>query len=240
MKQLLAGRLDPLTFSIGFVEAPLQQIAESIHRDHLRFSPEACLQALSGSLEAMLHTLEPLTVPAYRTLIVGTHSNWTAYFLNHINGDDLLLQVSLTAEALGCRGVVATKKADIADSPADDVEGLAGSVSFALFGPGEAESFNLVRKIMVENYRKWTFETIGSPQPFEDTNQYKKRKVQERFTPEMLDQYCEAMGIQLADEKFYSSEGRLLGVLPYTPPNVYQLSLAEARKLKGLPLTNLG
>jgi hypothetical protein len=66
----------------------------------------------------------------------------------------------------------------------------------------------------------------GDPLPFEKPEYYQARRVRDRFTDAMLEEYCRALGIDLFNENFY---GPRFGILrdmrplpPGTPQETYQ------------------
>src|SRR5262249_42389236 len=65
----------------------------------------------------------------------------------------------------------------------------------------------------------WVFETSGDIQPYEKPEMYVARRVRDRFTPDLLEEYCRALGIRLFDEHFYGPKGILIA--PRTLPRVY-------------------
>jgi hypothetical protein len=79
---------------------------------------------------------------------------------------------------------------------------------------------------------KWVFYASGTPQPFEEPERYKERRIRARFTDEMLERYCAALGISLFDEHFYGPSGFLVTVP--LPSGHNTMSLEEARELLGL------
>ncbi|PPH59611.1 hypothetical protein C5C93_08425 [Rathayibacter toxicus] len=50
---------------------------------------------------------------------------------------------------------------------------------------------------------RWSLDLSGDPLPFEDLEAYKNRRVAERFTPDMLNDYCAALGLCPFDDDFY-------------------------------------
>jgi hypothetical protein len=64
---------------------------------------------------------------------------------------------------------------------------------------------------------RWSFQQTGEPQPFEDLAAYQRRRIRDRFTPEMLETYCEALGIRPFDEDFYLPSGIVKVGDDYTP-----------------------
>jgi hypothetical protein len=87
----------------------------------------------------------------------------------------------------------------------------------------------------VYDANRWVFEAWGEVQPFEMAEQYKAHRIVDRFTPEMLVQYCLALGIQLLDPDFYGPGGVLFEVTRRLPPTEPSMSLAEARAKIGFP-----
>lgn len=54
---------------------------------------------------------------------------------------------------------------------------------------------------------KWDFFEKGEPLPFEDLNQYRKRRIRDRLTPEMAREYCLALGWNIESEAILASAG---------------------------------
>jgi hypothetical protein len=73
----------------------------------------------------------------------------------------------------------------------------------------------------------------GTPQPFEDLAAYQRRRVRDRFTPDMLVAYCSALGIRPFDEAFYRTAGQLVENLRITG-NIRTETLQQARLSHGL------
>ena len=54
----------------------------------------------------------------------------------------------------------------------------------------------------------WTFGTIGESFPFERVDRYAAKKIRERFTPEMLEEYLRELGIRAFEETFCDAGDR--------------------------------
>jgi len=109
------------------------------------------------------------------------------------------------------------------------------AVGFKLYAPEAREWLNLERSVSaVNDYGKWTFEATGSVQPFEKPDRYQARAVKNRFTPEMLEEYCSALGIRLFDGEFYGPAGNLVKIGDPLPPEFVAISLAEAQSRLGI------
>jgi hypothetical protein len=71
-------------------------------------------------------------------------------------------------------------------------------------------------------------------QAFEHIDQYAARRIVDRFSAEMLADYCGALGIDLFDEQFYGGPGVVTQSRPWFLPKLATVSLAEARRQLGM------
>jgi hypothetical protein len=116
-------------------------------------------------------------------------------------------------------------------------------VSLTLHGPEPTPWHGMLRMVRVEFDDEdglEEFEEVGEVQPFEQPEQYLVSRTRDRFTPELLDQYCRALGIRYLDPDFYGPHAVLLEAAhpPKLTPRggIVSLSLAEAqRQLDILP-----
>jgi hypothetical protein len=233
MKALLDNRLAPLTHSWGFLEVPFQRAVDKAAQWTKSTFSQVEVVNFELSLVDALCSLAPLITPPRKKLLLSTKSNWVAYFDNGVNGGDPSSFVGYLSEHLECRGLAVTCIPHSVST--QDDKGSYGAVIFELYAPEKREWLNVERSITLMNDKgEWTFETNGSVQPFEKTERYNAGNVQDRFTPELLEEYCSALGIRLFDEDFYGPSGVLLKVLDPLPPDFVPVSLAEAREKIGL------
>ena len=231
MESFLGGRFVPLTFSIGFIEKPLAFVGD----EYLRWSREhqsaVEVVPIEGRLPSVLPKLEPLTTLPRRTLLLATQSPWTAYFDNGIEGPDPAPPVVYLIQKLHCRGLVATCVPHTLTTETGSNTGTYGAVQFELFAPERREFLNYERSVgAIYEGGRWRFDANGSIQPFEDVSRYTARRITDRFTPEMLQRYCEALGVRIFDEDFYRGPGLLVVTRDPLPKGHGQLTLAEAQK----------
>jgi hypothetical protein len=180
-----------------------------------------CGRPISGSLPSLLDALLPLTGPLLRCVWVQTAGPWTAYFDNFVLGSDTFGPVSYLAQQLGCRGVAIGCREGTAKRGA--------SASFTLYGPEQTDWLNIVRSVAaVEDDGRWKWRASGIPQPFEDAAAYRRRRVGDRLTADMLALYCGALGMRLFDESFYGTAGQLVENVRVTG-NVRSETLQQAR-----------
>jgi hypothetical protein len=222
---LLADRHAPITDAIGFLEADFAQVVAADARWRDSLGGYRC-RRIGGPLPSMLNALLPLTGPLLRYIWVQTTGSWTAYFDNFVNGSDTFGPVSYLAEQIGCRGFAIGCRLGTARRGA--------SASFSLYGPEKTDWLNVIRSVAaVQENGRWEWSESGTPQPFEDTAAYIRRRVRDRLTSDMIATYCGALGIRPFDESFYSTAGQLIDNLNITG-NVRTETLHQAREWHGL------
>ncbi len=79
-----------------------------------------------------------------------------------------------------------------------------GGVLFQLFAPIATDWLNSVRTVgVLWDGARARFTSEGTVQAFEEVDQYKARTIKDRFTSEMLERYCQAMGIDVFNASAY-------------------------------------
>ena len=190
---LIAPEFAPITFTVGFLERPLEEVAGVLRAWYAGAGIARTLRPpATGPFPAALGQLEPLGAPEFTRLWVATDSaRWrTAYFDGFVNGTDAFPPVSYLAERLGCHGLVAGAQPDSA--------ACFGATHIALYGPAAAAWLNLEWSVAALNDGgRWTFQRTGPPQAFEEPEAYARRRVRDRFPPELLWRYCRALEVPL-------------------------------------------
>jgi hypothetical protein len=169
------------------------------------------LENVEGNLETVLRKLLPLTIPIRtRFAFVPTQSAWTAYFDNGKQGTDAAGLVKVLAEKLNCRGIRTVLTPNTMPSkPSRETLGRYGATMLEVYGPDRKP----IRIIYAANDGgKWVFGESGASFAFEEVERYKAKKIRDRFTGEMLDNYLKHLGIAAFDENFYapSNTGSIL------------------------------
>jgi hypothetical protein len=141
--------------------------------------------------------LAPLQMPAGRELLVETSGPWTMQADNSRGGGDSVSWVGYLSEVLNCRGVIASHV------PASQYP--YPSTQFELLGPTGEPPLRYVRTVTAGIYDegRWTFETRGEVQPFEDLAAYGASRIRDRFDRNLLMRYLEALGIHADDPAFF-------------------------------------
>ena len=177
MKQLCENRYPSYTDCFGFLDATIEQALAAATRGGTRD-----VEAWEDS-----RTLEDIFASESPKILAPTRSPWLGMFDYGMRSHDYVAQ--LLSKDAGCRAVVVwlsddNRRLDIYDS-------------------GRA-----IRHIQASDQDgRWEFYQSGEPLPFEDLEAYERRRVRDRFTPEMLDAYCAALGLRPFDPDFYLASG---------------------------------
>lgn len=229
MRTLLDEHFAPITSSIGFLELPINDAAFGLKRWRQAHCQVVASQPQDGFPE-VLRRLEPLTSGARpRELLVAT-GRWTAYFDNSLRGTDAVSAVAFLSRTLQCQGLAIRVVPRTVGLPGVG-KGRAGSVQFELFGPLQTRFLNYVRTVAVTfDGNDWVFNANGTEQEFEEPEAYKKRRVRDRFTSEMLERYCRALGVDVFNPETYGPEAVLFESTVTMPTNGLAMTLAEAQE----------
>ena len=230
MKALLGNRFAPITFTWGFVEAPFDQFSRSFV-DWQESLGKIESHAFRAPLSRSLSSLEPLTTPLDRYLLTETRSRWSAIFSNGLRVNDVHSPVAYLPTVLQCRGLEIRCVPDRSNRAGAKREGfqIYGAVTFSLYGPIKTQWLNTIRYVSVtKDVGGWEFAAEGEVQPYEQTANYMKRRIDSRFTPEMLETYCAALGIELFNPSFYGERSLLVHQLAIRSPGP-AMSIEEAR-----------
>lgn len=235
MKYLLDNTLAPLTFEWGFIEAPLDVVSAAYRRWQRKILHRVRVTQFDLPLADALKQLDPLDRGSQRVLFMNTRSDWTACFDNGVRGGNPATFVGELSRQLKCRGVTVGCIPNTLSRGDDAKPGTWGALKFMLFAPEERDFLNIERSVSIINDAGgWEFNSIGVVQAFEHVDRYAARRIADRLTSGMLEDYCRALGIDLFDEKFYGRPGVLTHSYPWFLRRPATTPLAEARKLLGL------
>lgn len=223
MRLLFDEKYTPITSEIGFLECDVKSVCaayELWETEILRpYEMRIELDIVEGNLESILQKLSPLTVPIpTRLAFVPTRSTWTAYFDNGPHGTDAAGIISVLAKKLNCRGIrTAMVPNTMPSKPTREEKGRYGAAVLEVYG----SDMKPIRSVYAANDGgKWCFGESGVAFSFEEVAKYGAKKIRDRFTGEMLDNYLNHLGISAFDDKFYAPSNansiiaRKLGKLP--------------------------
>jgi hypothetical protein len=224
---LLCNGFAPITQAIGFLEAPWAAVVEA-DREWRASIGRYPGRSLVGSFEEHLSALLPLTGPLVRHLWVATQGAWTAYFDNFRIGSDPWSPIPYLSGRMGCRGVAIMWRPQTATAY--------GATRFDLYGQPPVDALNYTRSVAaINDGGRWSWDAIGEVQPFEVTDAYLAKRIRDRLTPELIDRYCQALGIRPFDDQFYGGPAHLV-----TNGNIrvslMEESLAEAQARMSLQI----
>jgi hypothetical protein len=219
MKALLNNERAPVTFGTGYIEASFPECCETFTSSWKRLGTEFETLSFEADLKEALSRLEPLQNPQNRYLVTETQSKWTAIFSNSRLGSDVTSAVYSSCKALGCRGVTIQCSPSLTKREGKKTSIVSYSAtSFTLEGPHDTEWLNEIRHVSArKDGGPWKFFQRGAVQPFEQVQRYEEKHIRDRFTPEMLESYCAALGIRAFDESFYGRKSFLLHQLTKCP-----------------------
>jgi hypothetical protein len=117
-------------------------------------------------------------------------AGWTAVLNDAKLGTDMGMIPSIAVRQLRCRAIRATAIEERNDK--------FGTTVLEVFEPEADPPLRCRRTISAANDGGiWRFSEFGEPFPFEETSTYRHRKIQERFTPDLLHRYLKELSISL-------------------------------------------
>lgn len=226
---LFQHQLAPFAFGIGFLMSSFEKASDSL-RDWMQSIGVTIDRESYDNFQlkdALIH-LQPLTHPSNRHLLTSTASEWIAYFHNGLVERSPTTIVGHLCERIRCQGISVCYKPQTWSAEADPTMGMHGEVSIDLYSPLKTDWLNLKRSIsLTSDCGEWEFTSFGEIQSFEVVSRYDNEPPEIKFTLDLLEQYCQALGIQLFDQAFYGGKA---DVFIDSATKVFRsLSLLEAR-----------
>jgi hypothetical protein len=235
MRLLYDDKLAPMTSELGFLECDLDTVVTHYSEWTKELGKKRERTEVVGSLAELLGLLPPLgKSDEWRVLFTPTRGDWVAYFDNGWQGSQASARIGYLHSRLQCRGIRAVCVPHTLRGRGRDARGRYGATMFEVFSPSADNILGYERVICAMNDGgPWVFETHGNPYEFEDVEQYKARRVRDRFTPEMLREYLLQFGVDAFNEDFYVATPEKPAVLferTYPRyPDVEECTLEEAR-----------
>lgn len=251
MLTILDEEFAPITSCAVFVNAPLERIT-TFETERERTRPErdkdrpererslpVTVTELNGRLRQLLPVLEPLTAPiTLRRLWIQTrHPEWSVFFAGNTRGT--VIQGPTTVQ--GYCHHLQVPGLEIVVSPHTlrrDGTGRAGNMVFSMHDRTGDEA--RVVAAQLGDGDRWVFTDVGVVQPFEQPETYKARRIRDRLTSRMIDDYCAALGLHPFEEDFYGPRALLLEhPVECLPPyfdrsTLVQMSLTEVQAEAGI------
>lgn len=188
----------PFTDSIWFINAPFQRVVTET-TEWLKGLGGRSFTLLCEPLPLMLHHLEPRAMPSWKHLVVSTSADqWTAVFTQ---GSDIGT-ANVIGARLGCLNVFTSHQAHITRDRK--------IVSYGSTALWIRSGSSHVRSIQASYQSGWEWTLFGDPQPFENLESYKAKRIPDRFTLEALNECCRALGIERDNADSYGLDGMLI------------------------------
>lgn len=233
MRTLLEERFAPVTSSMGFLELPLAEAGRGLEAWRRSLDPKVRVTRPADGFPGVLRRLEPLTAGARPRELLVRAGTWTAYFDCSLLGTDAVSAVGYLSRTLQCRGLAIRAKPHTVGLPGVR-EGRLGAVQFELFGPNRTHFLNYVRTVSASFDDRWVFHANGTEQSFEETDAYRARRVRDRFTSQMLERYCQALGIDVFNPDAYGPDAVLVESKVPMRAGGAALTIAEAQERAGI------
>lgn len=233
MKRILNDMYSPVTDSIGFLECPFDIVLSTLSGWMRSLDNNSKILAVVGNLSCALAKLEPLNRPR-TSLVASTCSPWTAVFLADESGSGPQSIIGHLSRQIPCNGLLITCVDDTFDRTTK--KGRFGGVQFRYLSVEKQEFLNYRRSIgAVNDCGRWVFVEDGIPLDFEDPEKLKAKRIRDRFTPEHLEAYCKALGIQVFDEEYYGPRFSIVSPELEPSENIVPRGFRDARIALGMP-----
>ena len=196
--------------SVGFVEGSLAEVAAEMLAWRTEIGMDSRGRVVNGPLAELVARLGPLTTHLRPRELLVEAGAWVAYLDCFVLGSDTSGPVRVLSERLGTRGV--TARCVARRIRIGDVTRLPGT-EFSYLGPapGAGAGERVVRVVAAASSGngRWEFHEVGDALPFEEPQQYRRRRVADRLSTDLVVRYCEALGIRLRDPDGYGPRGQL-------------------------------
>lgn len=234
MKTLASEWFAPITESPGFLNVPIARAADVLLEWRRELYGTVSAREVHGGFPDMLAHLEPLNILRNRELLVPVAPDWTAYFDCSPGGTDSASAIGVLTLRAHATGFFIHCLPHITGPRRGQIRRM-GSVTFSMLAPFPTGRMNYVRTIQaVYSGSRWEFFLIGTEQPFEEVDRYGARKVRDRFTPDMLERYCQALGVDVFNLQAYGDSGILIESKVVTPNPIETWTLAQVQSMRGI------
>ncbi|MDO5084715.1 MAG: MafI family immunity protein [Arachnia propionica] len=226
--RLLDGELEPLTYTIGFLRAPLEQVLHAFPRYRRGFFNRRVRTLSTGGLRDHLLALEPLHASGEAPVLITatTTPEWTAVFDGAVEGTGVVTTAVGLVRRLDVAGFVVRSI-----PPRSSPRVSHGERHFFVLDPQAPRGVARRVAVIESSTRSWVFDHHGEPQPFEDTARYNHPHQDERFTNDMLRSCAESFGVDPWNDDFYRPPGY---VIPADSQATLGRTLVEVRRELGL------
>jgi hypothetical protein len=217
-------KYQPVTWWIGVIDAKPDDVAEVIQPLYM---PDETLVGIfhkEKPIEQILENMAPLG-PHNKFLLILTNDKRTALFCNGAGSGMVELPTWYASKNLQTPAYYVCNIPNTISR--DQMSGAWGARILeyrTTKTPYNKEPEFGVQ--LINDAGPWCFYRFGEKQPFENEKAYKSYRKIDRFTVEMLINYCKALGIPVYDREFYSDKCVIIEEKP--KPDQKGLSYEEA------------
>jgi hypothetical protein len=215
MRYLFNSEFSPLMNRIGFIKADIDLVVAAFTEWFFN-TPQSnkgrpITKTGNLSVRQLLKELLPFYFPV-KYAFIPTRSNWLAYV------DNRSLECGSAGFTRKIGSLLNVQSLEIGAweknwwNDPKPVNGWGGGF-FTLNNCND-----VIRSVSLMYDDTWDFDVAGEPLPFEEIDRYAEKFAKNRFTPEMLERYCKAMGIDFFNEDFYAPEGTTSFLIEETRP----------------------
>lgn len=191
-------RWQPVTHDFGLVEASAEAAAAAFASGLRDGDIETVARRVTGSLNEALAALLPLSVQMQRALLLGTHSDWTAFFRGGIRGSDPSFTMCWLAGRLRKR----TMRVCLQERP--PWKACIWEVYEPSSAPDAIHGGRARRTLAALNDGgRWMFEEVGERFAFEQGERYALPRRRDRFDHTLLRAYLMQFGLRPFEDAFY-------------------------------------
>ena len=216
-------KYQPVTWYIGVIEASLDAVVDAIQP---LYAPPDRLRNIyheTGNIDEALVGLQPIGL-SDKFLLVETKDGHTALFANAFYS-----LVEMPTWTIGKNlNVSVYFVCNVPNTISRDRKfGAYGGRILEFRKPEDPYGNEPTYRVSVINDAgKWCFERYGEKLAFEDEKAYKSFRKPNRFTVEILENYCREFGIPVYDREWYSNSRTVIERIPLS--NVQGINYQEA------------
>ena len=243
--RLAGGKYEPVTYDLAFFKGNYQYVADCYKNwaSNIESPRNLKCKEVHISEDNLFETLLPLQFAETKIVFVQCKNGWTVMLRNSPKMQDYTTIMWNMEKKYFLDGVLVRYIPNIYPpknyKDFDNYRESHGDIFFGYYnGSGEKLCGKTGRRIIHlsrQGLRKWYFQAAGQPPfSFEDTNVYENRKVADRFSPELMLQYAQHLGIDPYNPSFYTGPA-LICVVEASwhhddPKFLKPLTFAQARK----------
>ena len=198
----LYQKFGPVTWWVGVVAADLRSVAKAIQPLYIPNDVLLGMHETESTVDTMLESLVPLGERATKFLLVKTTDGRTAVFWNGLFAGGVEWPTWHAAQNLGVEGYVVCNVPNTISR--DQKSGAWGCRTVEMRLPADMPPKEPTFGVhLVNDAGKWHFVRYGRAMEFENSKAYHAMRKVDRFTEQMLVDYCHSLTVPIYERGFY-------------------------------------